>query len=156
MAKKWTADKALVDSVAASLMELLPLFPKRMVRVDELVREHGMPFSHVQIMVMLLDGDLSVGELSGRLSIAKPNITPLVDNLRNHGWVERIRDERDRRIVNIHLTEAGRSKAAEMQADIARQTMQWNGEFSRSEIKELNQALATVIRIARGIRSEDE
>ena len=155
MAKKWTADAALVSSLATNLVEALPLFPKRMVRMDAIVRAHGMPFSHIQILVMLRNGPASIGELSSKLCIAKPNITPLVDSLRDQGFVERVRDERDRRIVNVRMLPAGHEKLDEIQRSIADQVMLWPGEFSRSEMKELNGALASLIRIVQGIGEID-
>ena len=86
MPKKWNEDAVLVGSVAENLFELLPVFPKRLVHTDALVRDHQMPFSHIQILVMLSGEDLSIGQISDRLGIAKPNITPLVDALRDAGY----------------------------------------------------------------------
>ncbi len=155
MAKKWTADAALVSSLATNLVEALPLFPKRMIRMDAIVREQGMPLSHIQILVMLRNGPASIGELSSKLCIAKPNITPLVDSLRDQGLVERVRDEKDRRIVNVRMLPAGQEKLEGIQRAVAGQIMLWPGEFSRSEMKELNSALANIIRIVQGIGEID-
>ena len=93
--------------------------------------------------------------MSSKLYIAKPNITPLVDSLRDQGLVERIRDEQDRRIVNVRMLPAGHEKLDEIQRSIADQVMLWPGEFSRSEMKELNNALASIIRIVQGIGEID-
>ena len=89
--------------------------------------------------------------MSSKLCIAKPNITPLVDSLRDQGLVERVRDEKDRRIVNVRMLPPGHEKLDEIQRAIAGQIMLWPGEFSRSEMKELNNALASIIRIVQGI-----
>lgn len=155
MAKKWTADAALVDSLSENMVEVLPLLPKRMLRIDAIVREHKMPFSHIQILTMLKEGSVSIGELSDKLSIAKPNITPLVDMLAAQGYVERIRDERDRRVVIVSIKDAGMAKLEEIRQSICDQICAWNASFSRSEIKELNNALATLIRIVKGIGDID-
>ena len=155
MSKKWTDDAVLVGNMAQRLVETLPLFPKRFVRVDELVRQQKMPFSHLQILIMLEEGDLSIGQISARLGIAKPNITPLVDSLRDQGFVERVRDEQDRRIVNVRMLPAGHEKLDEIQRSIVEQVVIWPGEFSRSEMKELNNALASIIRIVQGIGEID-
>lgn len=148
MPKKWNEDAALVNSVAENLFEMLPVFPKGLVHIDALVRKHKMPFSHIQILVMLSRGDMSIGQISDRLDIAKPNITPLVDILRDGGLVERIRSTTDRRIVHVHLLPAGVEKLAAIHRDIASQVVAWKGNLSRSEIKELSNAMASIIRIA--------
>jgi len=146
--KKWNEDQALVNSVAANLFEMLPVFPKGLVHTDELVRDHQMPFSHIQILVMLSGEELSIGQISQRLGIAKPNITPLVDIMRDNGLVERVRSQTDRRIVHVRLLEAGREKLKGIHEDIANQVAAWKGQLSRSEIKELSNAMASIIRIA--------
>ena len=148
MPKKWNEDNALVDSLAGNLFEALPLFPKRLMHVDELVRRHQMPFSHIQILIMLVGEDMSIGQISERLGIAKPNITPLVDALRDGGLVERIRSEKDRRIVHVHLLPEGEEKLQAIREDIAAQVKAWKGSLSRSEVKELSSALASMNRIA--------
>lgn len=151
MPKKWNEDRALVDSVAMNLFEMLPLFPKGLVHMDEIVRAHQMPFSHIQILVMLAGENLSIGQISQRLGIAKPNITPLVDVMRDSGLVERVRSQTDRRIVHVRLLEAGKEKLEAIRSDIAEQVAAWKGSLSRSEIKELNNAMASIIRIAGSI-----
>lgn len=151
VAKKWIVDAALVDSMSSALVEMLPLLPKRLVRTDSIVRKHGMPFSQIQILVMLAQGPMSIGDVSGKLSIAKPNITPLVDNLRKHGLVERVRDAEDQRIVNVCLLPEGEAKLQLILDDVKEQIVAWPGEYSRSEMKELNNALATLLRFAKNM-----
>ncbi len=146
MAKNWTEDVALVDAITANLFEALPLLPKRLVRVDQLSRDFGMPFSHIQILCMLASGSMSISEISNSLGIAKPNITPLLDSLRERGLLERQRSEGDRRIVNVHLLPEGEEVAKKLQAAIAEQVTDWPSCFSHSDIKRLNNALATLIK----------
>jgi len=148
MPKRWTEDTALVERVACSIVEALPLFPKRIVRIDALTREQSMPLSHIQILISLRKEELSIGELSDRLGIAKPNITPLVDSLCESGLVERVRNGADRRVVNVRLTEAGLERIAQMEESVANQIQSWPTSFSRSEMKELSNALDSLSRIA--------
>ena len=80
MSKKRTLDPQMIDSVAQNMFHALPLIKKRLLHMDMIQREHGTPLSHVQVLAMLQDaGTMSVSEISRRLGIAKPNITPLVD-----------------------------------------------------------------------------
>lgn len=148
MPKGWTTDSALVDSVAKNLSEAVVLLPKQLLHVDELTRNFGMPFSHIQILVMLSSGDITIGDISTTLGIAKPNITPLLDSLSERGLVERIRGTGDKRIVNVHLTDEGRRKLDELQDAIAQQVMGWEDWCNRSDIKQLNHALAFLVQVA--------
>lgn len=151
MARNWMDDTALVESISQNLYEALPLLPKRLVRVDAISREFGMPFSHIQILCMLSDQEMTIGEISANLGIAKPNITPLLDSLNERGILERCRSEKDRRIVNVRLLPEGRALAARVKAQIAGQVGEWPRNFSHSDIKRLNNALAYLIEMAHAL-----
>lgn len=147
MAKHWTDDQNLVEAISGNLYQALPLLPKRLVRVDALTREYGMPFSHIQIICLLSDGAMSIGEISMSLGIAKPNITPLIDRLIADGFVERRRDVRDRRVVNIVLLPAGEEKLALIRETIVRQVMRWTGTISEKDFFELEHALQVIANV---------
>lgn len=149
MAKHWTDDAALIESISQNLYEALPLLPKRLVRVDAITREFGMPFSHIQILCMLSDAEMTIGDISTNLGIAKPNITPLLDSLHERGILERCRSEQDRRIVNVRLLPEGKALAKKIRENIAAQVTEWPEGFSHSDIKRLNNALAYLIEVGR-------
>lgn len=149
MAKNWMDDAALIESISKNLYEALPLLPKRLVRVDAITREFGMPFSHIQILCMLSDAEMTIGDISTNLGIAKPNITPLLDSLHERGILERCRSEKDRRIVNVRLLPEGKVLAEQVRQSIAAQVMEWPAGFSISDIKRLNNALAYLIEMGR-------
>jgi DNA-binding MarR family transcriptional regulator len=50
---------------------------------------------------------LACTEISQRLVTRDPDITRLVDRLADRGLVDRVRDQRDRRVVEIGVTSAG-------------------------------------------------
>ena len=148
MTKKRTIDPAMIDSVAQNMLHVLPLIKKRLLHMDLVQKEHGTPLSHVQVLAMLQDaGTMSVSEISRRLGIAKPNITPLVDRLFESGYVDRQHDETDRRVVNIVLLPAGEEKLAAIRATIARQIQVQSEDLSGTEFRELNDSLASLVRI---------
>lgn len=148
MTKKRTIDPAMIDNVAQNMFHVLPLIKKRLLHMDLVQREHGTPLSHVQVLAMLHDvGTMSVSEISRRLGIAKPNITPLVDRLFESGYVDRQHDENDRRVVNIVLLPAGEQKLDAIRATIARQIQSQADGLTVSEFRELNESLSSVVRI---------
>lgn len=148
MTKKRTIDPAMIDTVAQNMFHVLPLIKKRLLHMDLVQKEHGTPLSHVQVLAMLQDvGTMSVSEISRRLGIAKPNITPLVDRLFAAGYVDRQHDENDRRVVNIFLLPAGEEKLAAIRATIARQIQVQAEDLSVSEFRELSESLSSVVRI---------
>ncbi len=52
---------------------------------------------------------ITISELSKAMSIHQTTASNLVDKLEKTGYVQRVRSNVDRRVVNIHLTELGRS-----------------------------------------------
>ncbi len=156
MARNWTEDETLIDAISKNLYDALPRLPRRLVRLDAITREFGMPFSHIQILCMLSDGEMTIGEISTSLGIAKPNITPLLDAMHERGMLERCRSEKDRRIVKVRLLPQGQELAQQIQASIAEQVKDWPGSFSVSDIKRLNNALAYLIEIARRMSAAEQ
>ena len=148
MPKSWTTDSALMESVAQNLCEAVVLLPKQLLHVDELTKKFGMPFSHIQILVMLSKGDVTIGDIARTLGIAKPNITPLLDNLCNKGLVERVRTTGDKRIVHVRLTDQGRETMHTLRSLISEQVSEWDNFCNRSDVKQLNHALAYLVQIA--------
>jgi MarR family 2-MHQ and catechol resistance regulon transcriptional repressor len=57
-------------------------------------------------------GSMTQGEISSKVLKSVSNMTMVIDNLERDGWVRRERDADDRRVIHVHLTEAGSSKIA--------------------------------------------
>ena len=156
MARHWTEDEALVASISQNLFDALPLLPKRLVRIDAMTREFDLPFSNIQILCMLSEREMSIGEISTHLGIAKPNITPLLDSINARGLLERSRSEKDRRIVNVRLLPEGRDLAEKLQQSIAAQVTAWPEGFSHSDMKRLNNALAYLISVSQQLAEPEK
>jgi MarR family 2-MHQ and catechol resistance regulon transcriptional repressor len=55
-------------------------------------------------------GPMTQGEVSQKVLKSGSNMTTVIDNLERDGLVRRERDTNDRRVIHVHLTEAGSSK----------------------------------------------
>ena len=55
-------------------------------------------------------GSMTQGEVSSKVLKSTSNLTTVIDNLERDGYVRRERDAEDRRVIHVHLTEAGTSK----------------------------------------------
>ena len=55
-------------------------------------------------------GSMTQGEISNKILKSTSNLTTVIDNLERIDLVRRERDAKDRRVIHIHLTEAGRTK----------------------------------------------
>ena len=153
MSRRKSLDPAVIESIAQNIFNVMPLLRKRLLHMDVIQSEHGIPLSHVQVLSMLNEtGSMSVSEISHRLGIAKPNITPLVDRLIEEKLVDRIRDTQDRRVGNVVILEAGREKLAAMRATIGEQVQEWAQNISAADFRELADALSSLTRILSNVQ----
>jgi DNA-binding MarR family transcriptional regulator len=97
--------KSNIDEIVEDLIHILPVFQKRLIRMD-LGRVMGdLTRLHFTIMGMLSHGSMSVTECASSLMMTKSQITHLVDQLVGQDIMGRQHDERDRRVINLSLTE---------------------------------------------------
>jgi DNA-binding MarR family transcriptional regulator len=62
------------------------------------------------------EGEATVGELARAAGVSMPTVTRMLRGLERDGIVERDRTDEDRRVVRVHLTDAGRTLMGEKQA----------------------------------------
>lgn len=110
--------------------------------------ELGLTYPQYLVLLALWDyGSLSVGELSRRLNLDSPTLTPLLKRLASAALVTRQRDSADERVVRIGLTDkasALRQRLAELQSRVACSTGLAPAEFAllRDTLHRLSQTMA--------------
>lgn len=57
---------------------------------------------------------IKISKISRKLQVAQPTITPMLRNLEKKGYIERIMDKSDRRVVLIRVTKAGKQAKEEL------------------------------------------
>jgi len=62
------------------------------------------------------DGDMSMGALCDRMSLACSTVTDLVARMEKGGFVVRERDKSDRRVINVRLLPPGENMVAKVMA----------------------------------------
>ena len=101
-------DEEKLNQIVDDLYLFFPLFRKKLFKPNKMLKEKKIPRSHYHILkVLKKKGELSISEISRMIHISKSNMTSLIDKLVVEGLVERLRDENDRRVINIAITEEG-------------------------------------------------
>jgi MarR family 2-MHQ and catechol resistance regulon transcriptional repressor len=75
--------------------------------------------------------------LAEKLLRSGGNMTLVVDNLQKQGWVKRQRQEKDRRMVEIHLTPKGRRLITRIFPEHAKVIARVMGELTPAEQEDL-------------------
>lgn len=75
-----------------------------------LLQAIGLTYPQYLAMLVLWERDgITVGEISARLLTEPGSLTPLLKRLEAEGLISRTRSSNDERVVELHLTEAGRA-----------------------------------------------
>ena len=96
-------------------------------------------------------GPLTAGEVSQKILKSGSNLTLVIDNLERDGLVRRERDARDRRVIHVHLTEAGKGK---VQAVLPGHVAALVDEFQVLSAKEQEMLGELCKKLGRNTRSE--
>lgn len=74
---------------------------------------YGLTSAQLAVLTILhgLGGELRTSAIGERLRAHASTVTGIVDRMVRDGWVERVADEQDRRVVRVRLTPRGRELA---------------------------------------------
>jgi DNA-binding MarR family transcriptional regulator len=111
-----------------------------------LMREYGLTPSQYNIL-RILRGEgkpLPILEIASRTVAVVPGITGLIDRLEQAGFVNRLRCDKDRRVIYVALTDHGLGTLAALDDPLAGLRKKLLGHLSQGELKELVRLLERV------------
>ncbi len=99
-------------------------------------------YNTLRLLRAALPGSMGTLELASRLISRAPDITRLVNKLEERTWVERQRDDSDRRNIRIRLTPAGNSLLQQLAGPLAAVHERQLGHLPANELNALIAALS--------------
>jgi DNA-binding MarR family transcriptional regulator len=120
-----------------------------------LFREYGLTPSQYNVL-RILRGEgkpLPILEIASRTITVVPGITGLIDRLEHAGFVNRLRCQKDRRVIHVALTEQATRTLAALDGPVEELHRKLLGHLSREELAELIRLLEKV-RGPRGTATE--
>ena len=145
-------ENSTIDSILENLFHILPMIHKKLLRMDLDGVTGNLSRLHLAIMGMLQEESLAVSEIARRLVIPKSQMTHLIDQLVDLDIVARHPDAKDRRVINISLTDPGKAVLKECRG-IMKQTIR--NKLSRRTPAELAD-LSMVLEKLKDIRAKLE
>jgi DNA-binding MarR family transcriptional regulator len=104
--------EVLVDEVLTTLDEMMS-YRRRAFCAQPLHRDISMP--QFYILMTLQERDrTTMSELATLLQVSMPSASSIVDRMVDHGLIERVRDEDDRRVVHVGISDHGRALVEEI------------------------------------------
>jgi len=142
-------ENSILDSVAEDLFSTMPLIGRSIRRkllkaaLTSFHEDIGPP--HFEIIKLLYDvGTLHIAEIGERLQIARPQMTHLIDRLVELDIAERQTGKEDRRMINVSLTDKGKTFIKEHEDQIRKATMEALSSLTIGELTELSASLKTL------------
>jgi DNA-binding MarR family transcriptional regulator len=130
------------------LFQIMKRFPRPKLKQSSI---DGLTRSEYELLVMLvmnLDENktaLSVSELADLLMITPAGVTHLINPLEDRGYIKRLQDRKDRRIVLIGLTDKGTEVAEELIAEVQEQLIGLVNHLGEEDSKMLVQLMSRAI-----------
>lgn len=108
-------------------------------RIEAALAETGLSLAKLSVLAHLVEAGepLPLGQLAGRISCVRSNMTQLVDRLESDGLVERVNDPEDRRSVRASITREGRRRQQAGAQIVAAQEAELLKGFSAPEQRQL-------------------
>ena len=134
----------IVDDILDSMAQVLPLFHRKLLRMDLGGVSGDLSRLHFGIMEILSEKNMTVTELARMTNMSKPQMTAAIDKLVKLDVLERHPDEKDRRVINIVLTEHGRILLREVRRKIKQNMGKILSNLTPEELSEMSAALKTL------------
>ncbi len=94
-----------------------------------------MSLVHLNVLFILeADGPLPMRGLAEAMDVSQASATGIVDRMEQRGLVERQRDDEDRRVVRVAITDEGLQLVASMANERREHLVQMLGEFTDDEL----------------------
>src|ERR1700722_6815659 len=129
-----------------ALLSVVRTSDQLQIRSARLLREHGLTPSQYNIL-RILRGEgkpLPILEIASRTITIVPGITGLIDRLEQAGFVNRLRCEKDRRVIYVALTDLGMTTLAKLDGPLGELHHKLMGHLSQADLKELIRLLEKV------------
>ncbi|SFL57304.1 DNA-binding transcriptional regulator, MarR family [Gracilibacillus orientalis] len=99
----------LTNDLVEQALTVLPILPKKMFGTSPITKKEGLHPSHFHVLhIVEQTGSIQMAGIAKKLDINKSNLTPLIQKLMEKEFIVKTKDEKDRRITYIQMTEKGK------------------------------------------------
>jgi DNA-binding MarR family transcriptional regulator len=132
-----------IFAVADDMIQELSALHRWILRSDGTGINTNLPIFNV-LKLVKKKGPISMSAIAQTLYYSKQNLTHIVDHLVKEGFVERMPDPSDRRVVNIVITDQGRKFMAENMEVLKNRLVENLSHLSEEDLMRLSKAIAEI------------
>lgn len=137
-----------LNSISNELFMLFIYLNSRIINHNAMLKGLPIPPSHMKVIFHLtMKGPCPVSRIANDLTISKPNMTPIIDNLIADGYVHRYDDPNDRRIIMVELTEKSFKLLTDKKNEITGHLAEKLSTLSEADIEKLRCAVPSLTEI---------
>jgi DNA-binding MarR family transcriptional regulator len=139
-----------IDPEVEGVVDRISAINKHLSRgFEETLADHGLNYGEYKLMLRLVtrtdDNRMSAGELSRSLMLSSGAMTNRLDQLEKAELIRRVRDPKDRRGVQVELTDKGRATIDDAVTEQAAKEIDILRALSSRELTNLNTLLRKVL-----------
>jgi len=128
------------------------LFPKLvgilLKNIEKELNTYKLNKSQMETLIFLRHSSFpTMGMIQQRLNLTKGAVTVIISNFEERGWVERLRDREDRRVIFVQLTQEGGLMAQKIKRLIANEFDRQITTLSEADLALLLSSLNNLNRI---------
>lgn len=128
--------------------ELLLSYIKVKNFYKDLLKQEKTPIAKFEILMILnTEKNIRVGELSEKIKITRPNLTPLVEELSQKGFISKKQDEKDKRATILNITKKGIAEYEKNMKVIDERLVSVNSSLSEEQIEILKSHTLEILEI---------
>jgi len=132
-----------ICALADDMFQTIPVLYRWILRPDATGMSPYTPMIAV-LVVVRKHGPIAMSAIAQALSYSKQNLTKIVDQLVEEGYVERLPDPADRRVLRVSLTEKGKAFMADRRVRMKNRLVE---DLSHLSDEELEHILETFERV---------
>lgn len=123
-------------------LSIIPLMTKKLFGSVHILHDSDLHHTHFHIMHIVADAkSIRTTEIAKKLAIRKSNLTPLINKLMEKNFIVRVKDEDDRRVIYIELTQEGNVFLKEKKAILEKEVEERLAELTDEDQKKLQEAV---------------
>lgn len=123
-------------------MLIKEIYSSTMGKVSDGLKGSGLTHQQITIIKLIAHkGKITISELCDEMSLAKGTVSGIVSRLEAMGYVEKTKEEKDKRNTYIVFTKEGVNFAKRFRSDINNSFDSVFENFNHDEIKEIREAL---------------
>ena len=137
-------DEVNIDRILENMFHVMLISHKKILKMDLNGCAENLTRLHFAVMGELSQTSMTMSELAKTLMMTKPQLTHLVNSLVTLNLVERRPDAKDRRVINLALTEKGRVLGKDMKQKVKENTKKRLACLTSEELNQMSTALETL------------